>query len=46
VVVYDLDTRNVEVLVRLETAGGRVASRQADNWGSWEGLVVAYLEYR
>ncbi|KAM0714834.1 hypothetical protein Q7P37_009298 [Cladosporium fusiforme] len=46
VVVYNLNTRGVYDLVRLETADGRVGAAQADNWGSWGGLVAAYLGYR
>jgi hypothetical protein len=33
-------------LVRLETAGGKVGSAQADNWGSWGGLVAGYLGFQ
>lgn len=46
VAVYNLNTRGVYDLVRLETANGIVASAQADNWGSWGGLVAAYLGYQ
>jgi glucan 1,3-beta-glucosidase len=46
VVIYNLNTRGVYDLVRLENAGGKVGSAQADNWGSWGGLVAAYLGYQ
>ena len=46
VAVYNLNTRGVYDLVRLETSSGPVASAQADNWGSWGGLVAAYLGYQ
>lgn len=46
VVLYNLNTRGVYDLVRLEKADGTVASAQADNWGSWGGLVAAYVGYQ
>lgn len=45
VAMYNLNTRGVYDLVRLEDSNGLVASAQADNWGSWGGLVAAYLGY-
>ena len=46
VAIYNLNTRGVYDLVRLETSSGRVVSAQADNYGSWGGLVAAYLGYQ
>ena len=46
VVVYQLNTRGVYDLVRLETAGGEVGAAQASDWGSWGVLVGAYLGYQ
>jgi hypothetical protein len=46
VAVYNLNTRGVYDLVRLETSSGPIAAAQADNWGSWGGLVTAYLGYQ
>jgi glucan 1,3-beta-glucosidase len=46
VAVYNLNTRGVYDLVKLESASGPVAASQADNWGSWGGLVTAYLGYQ
>ena len=46
IAVYNLNTRGVYDLVRLESANGVVASAQKDNWGSWGGLVGAYLGYQ
>ena len=46
VAMYNLNTRGVYDLVRLEDSNGVVASAQADNWGSWGGLVAAYLGYQ
>jgi glucan 1,3-beta-glucosidase len=46
VAIYNLNTRGVYDLVRLETSSGRVASTQAENPGSWGGLVAAYLGYQ
>lgn len=46
VAIYNLNTRGVYDLIRLETADGRVGAAQEDNWGSWGGLVGAYLGYQ
>jgi glucan 1,3-beta-glucosidase len=46
VAIYNLNTRGVYDLVRLETAGGKVGSAQADNWGSWGGLLAGYLGFQ
>ena len=46
VAIYNLNTRGVYDLVRLETSSGRVTAAQADNWGSWGGLITAYLGYQ
>lgn len=46
VAVYNLNTRGVLDLVRLEGADGRVGAAQVDDWGSWGGLVAAYLGFQ
>lgn len=44
--VYNLNTRAVYDLIRLQTSSGQVVAAQPDNYGSWGGVVTAYLGYQ
>lgn len=41
--IYNLNTRAVYDLIRLETSNGAVVAAQPDNYGSWGGVVTAQL---
>ncbi|KAK4506973.1 hypothetical protein PRZ48_000707 [Zasmidium cellare] len=41
--LYGLNTKGVENMVTIGGSGGRVAATQAENAGSWGGVIAAYL---
>lgn len=46
VVLYNLNTRGVEDLVRLGSSSGGVGATQKEDEGGWGGVVAAYLRYQ
>ena len=44
--LFNLNTRAVYDLIRLDGASGPVVASQPDNYGSWGGNVVAYLGFQ
>lgn len=43
--LYNLNTRGVENMVTIGGSGGEIAATQAENPGSWGGVIAAYLGY-
>jgi hypothetical protein len=43
--LYNLNTRGVQNMVTIGGSGGVVAAIQAENTGSWGGVLAAYLGF-
>jgi glucan 1,3-beta-glucosidase len=43
--LYNLNTRGVLNMVTIDGSGGEVGATQADNPGSWGGVIAGYIGY-